>query len=79
MQAKARKLSSSDGSEIRIIVASPGWQFIRERLEKTRDAKIEELLKPADPVQTAQLRGEIAGLKIALSVPAILISEAKGE
>lgn len=74
---RREKLDGIDAEQISQVVDSRGWQLIRQRIEKTRDEKMRELLQPLDPVQTANLRGSIAGLELALTVPKILMGEVK--
>jgi hypothetical protein len=69
------KLDGIDADEIRKTTASPGWQLIRQRVETALTGKLAELEQPSDAVATAQLRGFIAGLRLALKVPEILIRE----
>jgi hypothetical protein len=73
---RKHKLDRLDAAEIEQTLASPGWQFIQQRIERTIQQKVDEVLAPLDPVKTAQLRGAIEGLKIALRVPEILKAEA---
>lgn len=76
-QRRREKLDGIDAEQIQDTLESPGWQLIRQRIERTLVGKIGELEKPSDEVTTAQLRGQIAGLRTALNVPDILLNEAK--
>lgn len=69
------KLDGIDAEQIEQTLGSRGWQLIRQRIEKTLAVKLAELEQPADQVVTAQIRGYIAGLRLSLGVPAILIRE----
>ena len=75
---KARLINAGDASDVRAMVNSAGWQHVRDRLMKTLDQKRDELEQPCDPVKTSELRGCIAGLKLAIAVPDILFAEGKG-
>ncbi len=80
MRGRKTKLDRVDADQIQQTLASPGWQFIRQRIERAVLLKVSELRKPLDPVQTATVRGEIEGLELALAVPEILRAEAaKGD
>lgn len=74
---KRERLDGIDSQHVSDTLDTRGWQLIRQRLERTRDLKIRELVKPSDAVTTAQLRGLIEGLGIALRVPEILMAEGK--
>ena len=74
---KRDKLDGIDAEHISQVIDSRGWQLIRQRIEKTRDMKMRELLNPLDAVQTADLRGMVRGLELALSMPQILMGEVK--
>ena len=75
---RKKRLYPSDAELVRETLASQGWQLIRERIERAAAIKASELLQPLDQVKTATLRGEVAGLKLALEIPAIVMQEAKG-
>ena len=74
---RGQRLDGVDADHLTQTVASEGWQLIRQRIERTLELKQGELEQPLDPVRTATVRGEIAGLKLALTVPEILTAEAK--
>ena len=76
MTRRKRKLDRVDADQIEQTLASAGWQFIRQRIERTVAVKVDEVLAPLDPVKTAHVRGVIEGLKVALAVPEILKAEA---
>lgn len=73
---KADRLDGIDADHVSTVLRSPGWQLIRQRIERTVQLKVDEVLAPLDPVKTAEVRGMIQGLKLALGVPAILQAEA---
>lgn len=53
-----------------------GWQLIQQRIERTLGSKRGDLEQPHSEVETATLRGYIAGLKLAMEIPNILRREA---
>ena len=73
---RKHKLDRVDADQIEQTLASAGWQFIQQRIERTVRVKTDEVLAPLDPVKTEHVRGVIEGLKIALAVPEILKAEA---
>jgi hypothetical protein len=74
---RSDRLDGIDAEHVRRTCESPGWQLIRQRIERARSLKVEELLQPLDPVKTAQVRGMIEAYKLALDIPQILQKEAK--
>ena len=77
MAKRKDKLDGVDADHLAHTIGSAGWQLIRQRIERAVALKVDELQQPLDPVKTVQVRGEIAGLKLALGVPAILQKEAR--
>jgi hypothetical protein len=73
---RADKLDGIDADHVSTVLRSAGWQLIWQRIERTIESKVAEVLQPLDPVKTAEVRGMIQGLKLALGVPAILQAEA---
>lgn len=78
IKRRAERLDGIDADNIRQMLESEGWQLTQQRIERTLETKIGEVQQPLDPVKTAEVRGFIQGLKLALSVPGILTKEAKG-
>jgi hypothetical protein len=68
---------AGDLEELQDTVRSPGYSQIRTHLARLVEAKLRELVKPSDAEATARLRGEIAGLQIALEVPTELQRDMK--
>lgn len=77
MPKRKDKLDPVDADHIRRVTESRGWQLIRQRVERTLELKVAELQQPLDPVKTAEVRGMIQGLRLALDVPRILRAEGK--
>lgn len=75
--SKPRKLDSIDAEHIQEVLDSAGWQLIKQRLMKTLDGKMRDLVRPQLEIETATLRGAISSLELALKVPEILIQETK--
>jgi hypothetical protein len=73
----AEILDSGDKDDLEELLLSPGYALVRKRIEGTVADMSNELAADLDLVATAKLRGKIAGLKLALSVPQILIGEAE--
>jgi len=73
---RGQRLHPSDAESIGLMLRSDAWQLFQQRIERAMFLKAEELLQPLDPVKTATVRGEVAGLKLALKVPEILMTEA---
>lgn len=76
-RSRRDKLDGIDADHVRETIESPGWQLIRQRIERELSLKIAELVRPLDPVKTAQVRGMIEAFKTALDIPRILQAEAK--
>lgn len=80
---RKNKLDGVDLANLRALLESPAWQLVSERVLKTLVTETEDLVRPHDAVETATIRGRIAGLRLGLSVPKILVDEAlaniKGE
>ena len=74
---RSDRLDGIDAEHVRQTCESPGWQLIRQRIERTTSLKVTELLQPLDPVKTAKVRGMIEALNLALDIPRILQQEAK--
>lgn len=74
---RPEKLDGIDADNIFTVVNGAGWRLIRERIETALSKKRDELETPLDPIKTAEVRGHIDGLKVALKVPDILMAEAK--
>lgn len=70
-------LDNLDLERLKDYVASGGHRLATDRIAKLRESKLRDLIQPADAVETATLRGFIAGLDAAVNIPAILIREAK--
>jgi hypothetical protein len=62
------KYDDTDLEELDVTVRSPGFRLIRECLARVREAKVRELIAPATPEKTAELRGAIAALDTTLRV-----------
>lgn len=76
---KRRALDRLDGEGVREVLLTRGWKVIEKRMRETVELKTRELVNPHGEVQTALLRGEIAGLTTALKIPGILVSESTKE
>lgn len=74
---RSDRLDGIDAEHVRQTVESPGWQLIRQRIERTISLKVSELLQPLEPVKTTQVRGMIEALTLVLDIPRILQAEAK--
>ena len=72
-----RKPDSDDLEDLQDTLRSPGYGRIREHLGRVIEAKIRELVQPSDGETTARLRGEIAGLQVALEAPTQLQRQMK--
>jgi len=62
-----------------LLLASPGWDLVRERLELQLQRDQAELEREAGPEQTAKLRGQIARLRMMLELPAGMREEYRQE
>ncbi len=79
MRTTPRKKPQGFSSRIvRDTVESPGYRLIRNRMLEVERTLLEALTVDADAVQTAKVRGELAGVRTCLGLPDILIAE-KGE
>lgn len=74
---RSDRLDGIDAEHVRQTVESPGWQLIRQRIDRARDLAVSELLKPLDQVRTAEVRGMIQAFHVTLTIPGILQAEAK--
>lgn len=72
---KPVKLDGVDAEHLREVLDSPGWQLIKQRLMKTLEGKMRDLVRPQNEVETATLRGAIQSLELAIKVPEILVQE----
>jgi len=72
-----QKPDPGDLEEIQDTLRSPGYGRIRDHLGRVIEAKVRELVKPLDSEATARLRGEIAGLQVALEAPGELQRQIK--
>lgn len=68
---------SAEMDALREMLRSPAWGLMIGRIHAEIDRRHWELEKPLDIEKTSTLRGLIAGLRIALNVPIILIDEIK--
>lgn len=68
-------LDGIDAEQVQRTTQSRGWQLITERLNKTLAGMVTDLERPHSEVDTATIRGTIAGLRLALGVPKILMVE----
>lgn len=59
------------------MLESRGWQLYMERVDKTLQLDLEELTAQRSETETATIRGKITGLRLARTIPAILLREAK--
>lgn len=57
------------------MLGTRAWQLYLQRLQRTISGKMEQLTRDSEEIKTARLRGEIEGLRIALSIPVILLKE----
>jgi hypothetical protein len=73
------KLDAGDLEDLQDTLRSPGYGQIREHLERVIAATMRELVKPSAAERTAQLRGQIEGLQVALDVPGELLRQIKAE
>lgn len=74
--ARKPKLDGIDADHIGRVLDSRGWQLIKQRIEKALAMRIDELQGDLDALKTAEVRGVIQGLKLALQIPNILKGEA---
>lgn len=72
---KSPHLDSIDLEQIEHMLDTRSWQLFVERMQRTIAAKMEQLTRDSEEIKTSLLRGEIEGLRIALSIPAILVKE----
>lgn len=68
-------LDSVDLDQIEHMLGTRAWQLYLQRLQRTISGKMEQLTRDSEEIKTARLRGEIEGLRIALSIPVILLKE----
>ncbi len=65
---------SAELDALRELVRSPGYSLLKDRIEQTIEDRRNDMEDDGDP---QRLRGIIAGLRLALRIPEILISEIK--
>lgn len=75
--AEEDDLDNLDLERLKDLAESGGYRLVSARIAKLRESKLRDLIQPTDAVETATLRGYIAGLDAAANIPAILIREAK--
>lgn len=63
---------SADLDAVQSLVRERGYELLRKRVEQTRQQLVERLIQPSDAEITANLRGQIAGIDLALELPKIL-------
>lgn len=66
-----------DAELIEEMLRSRGWQLTEQRIKETVSTKLRALIQPQSEIETATVRGFIAGLELAAGVPKILQKEAK--
>lgn len=71
------KLDAVDAEIIQEMLDSSGWQYVKRGLENYRDIKMRELARDSDEVKTSKIRGEIAAIESAITMPEALIAEAR--
>jgi hypothetical protein len=72
-----RKIDGLDREQIENLLTTHSWQLIEQRVTDTLLRESAALEQPADEVTTADRRGYIRGLRMALQIPKILIGEGK--
>jgi hypothetical protein len=72
-------LDAGDKDALQELLISPGYGLVRERIADTIQQLSTELESDLDAAVTAKVRGKIAGLRLALTVPDILIAEVRPE
>lgn len=72
---KPQRLDLVDAELIKETLRSPGWQLIKQGLEKMLQSKTRDLIRPQSEIGTAQLRGAIETIETILDVPQIMIRE----
>ena len=69
-----------DADMIESAVLSPGYDLIRSRVLRAIDSKTRELVEHRlNEFDTAQLRGEILGLRLAVQIPKIVADECRAK
>jgi len=73
---KKHKLSAEEAIQVADLVELPGWKHIDRRIRETIEDKRDDL-ELGSFVNVHATRGEIAGLRTALDIPAFLVAEAQ--
>lgn len=74
---KRDRVDLVDAELVEEMLHSAGWQLTAQRIRKAVDDVVQRLIACDNEAESARLRGEIAGLRLALLVPTILKNEAK--
>jgi hypothetical protein len=78
-QRKHDRVDLVDAELVEEMLGSRGWQLVQQRIAETVATQMRALVQPQTEIETATLRGFIAGLQLAASVPKILQGEAKND
>ncbi len=71
------ELDQVDVEALKSLFEQRGWRLYRLRLATTLEAKLRDLERPSDYKTVVELRAEIRTLRAVLSIPDILLAEAK--
>jgi len=66
---------SEQRADVKAVLSEPGYRLIRARVEAAIETKRAELEQDLSEPETQRVRGEIRGLRLALSIPKILMEE----
>lgn len=72
-----KRLDNLDLESIDTLRRSRGWKLVQDRLAHSLSIARERLEKNQSEVETAEVRGEIRALRVALGIPDILLREGK--
>lgn len=71
------ELDNLDLERLQEYVRSRGHRLVKERVAHLRESKLRDLVRPQTEIETATLRGILMGIDSVMSIPEILIKEAK--
>jgi|GEM_PF-4655106 len=74
-----QELDHLDEAEIEHFVESRAWRILYQRLRQCEQDKLKQLRSDLDPIETAKVRGFLAGLDFAMHLPEYLMAELRGK
>lgn len=79
MKRKRKPLDRLDGERVRELALMPGWKIVEKRYRQQIEKAVQSLIESTDPIESANLRGQIAAYRTAILIPSIIDKESTKE